>query len=142
MPRLTFRSQAASMGGMRALSRREFREVVNRAVEALPPRVKVQLVNVVVDVEDEPDKETLRELGFSDAEIADGETLFGLFAPMPGFSGAIGDPHRIIIYQRSLEECFTRRDELIDEIQKTVLHELHHHFGYSERDIERWTDLE
>jgi predicted Zn-dependent protease with MMP-like domain len=130
------------MGGMNSMSRREFQTVVNRAIEALPPRVKEHLVNVVVDVEDEPDEETLRELGFSEEEIADGDTLFGLFAPMPGFSGAIGDPHRIIIYQGPLEDCFANRDELIEEIQKTVLHELHHHFGYSERDIERWTELE
>jgi predicted Zn-dependent protease with MMP-like domain len=142
MPRLTFRRQPASMAGMNPLSRREFREIVNGAMAALPPRMKERLINVVVDVEDEPDEETLLQAGFSEEEIAEGATVFGLFAPMPGFRGEIGDPRRIIIYQWPLEDCFPDRDELIDEIQKTVLHELHHHFGYSERDIERWTDLE
>jgi predicted Zn-dependent protease with MMP-like domain len=142
MPPLTFRCPPASMAGMKRMSRCEFREVVNQAIEALPPRVKEHLVNLVVDVEDEPDEETLSGLGFTEEEIAEGDTLFGLFAPMPGFPGAIGDPHRITIYQGPLEDCFSNRNELIDEIQKTVLHELHHHFGYSERDIERWTNLE
>ena len=95
-----------------------------------------------MDIEEEPDKETLCEAGFTEEDIADGATLYGLFAPMPGFSFDIHGPRRIIVYKRPLEEDFPACDELAEEIRKTVLHELHHHFGYSERDISTWTDLE
>jgi predicted Zn-dependent protease with MMP-like domain len=138
-----------NMNHMKRMSRREFEAIVADAVASLPETAKAYLHNIVVDVEDEPDEETLREVGFTEEEIADGQSLYGLFAPFELPSPWAGDvvdirslPHRIIIYKWPLEEAFPDRDELIDEIRKTVLHELHHHFGYSERDISTWTDLE
>src|SRR5215831_20483581 len=127
---------------MKRMPRREFETIVAEAVASLPETAKAYLHNIVVDVEDEPDEETLREVGFTEEEIAEGHSLFGLFQIMPGVSRDIHDPHRIRIYKWPLEEAFPDRAELIDEIRKTVLHELHHHFGYSERDISTWTDLE
>jgi predicted Zn-dependent protease with MMP-like domain len=47
-------------------------------------------------------------------------------------------PHRIIIYRRPLEAEFPDRRQLMIEIRKTVIHELAHHFGFSERDLERF----
>jgi len=44
-------------------------------------------------------------------------------------------PHRIIIYKRPHEEIFTDRHELMAEIRKTVIHELAHHFGLTEREV-------
>src|SRR5262249_34250016 len=142
MPRLTFRPWVASMVRMRRMSMREFSDIVRNAVESLPEQAKNQLHNIVVDVEEEPDKETLLQVGFTEEELDDGASLYGSFGPMRGFTHDIDDPHRIIIYKRPLEEDFPDRAALIDEIRKTVLHELHHHFGYSERDISEWTDLE
>jgi predicted Zn-dependent protease with MMP-like domain len=114
---------------------------VQEAIDSLPKQARRRLVNVVVDIEPEADEELLRQLGFTEEKIVDGADLFGLFAPMPGFTGQIGDPRRIIIFQRPHEEAFPDLQTLRQEIRKTVLHELHHHFGYSERDIDEWTDL-
>ena len=127
---------------MKRVSRREFDAIVTGAVASLPEAAKKLLHNIVVDVEEDPDEETLLDVGFTEEEIEDGETLYGLFAPMHGFTDDIDNPRRIIIYKRPLEEDFPDREELIEEICKTVLHELHHHFGYTERDISTWTDLE
>jgi len=134
---------------MKPLSLERFGRLVARVLERLPADVRKHLENVVVDVEEEPDAQTLREQGFAPEEIADGDSLYGLFVPMDATSPWGGDvldvpflPHRIIIYKRPLEEDFPDRRELLEEVRKTVLHELHHHFGYSERDISRWTDLE
>jgi predicted Zn-dependent protease with MMP-like domain len=124
------------------MPRREFEAIVADAVESLPEPARVRLRNLAVEVEEEPDEQTLRDVGFSDEEIKEGASLYGLYHTMHGFSGDRDDPHRIIIYKRPLEESFPERAELIEEIRKTVLHELHHHFGYSERDISTWTDLE
>jgi predicted Zn-dependent protease with MMP-like domain len=49
--------------------------------------------------------------------------------------------HRLIIFKRPLEDEFPDRDQLLTEIRKTVIHELAHHFGYSDRDLERWTTV-
>jgi predicted Zn-dependent protease with MMP-like domain len=130
---------------MKRMSLRRFGTIVARVMETLPDELKQYLDNVVVDVEDEPDVETLRHMDFTEEEIAAGETLYGLFAPLPlpDMEGMDFDapPHRIIIYKRPLEEDFPDRRELMDEIRKTVIHELAHHFGYSDRDLERWSSV-
>ena len=46
-------------------------------------------------------------------------------------------PHRLIIYKNPLEEEFSGRQLLI-EIRKTVIHELAHHFCWTDRDLERF----
>ncbi len=133
---------------MNRMSMKTFARIVSRVMETLPKEFDSYLDNLVVDVEEEPDPETLKDLGYTDDEIAAGESLFGLFAPMqlPSLWGGavidIGDmPHRLIIYKRPLEEEFSGRQLLI-EIRKTVIHELAHHFGWSDRDLERFDDTE
>ena len=49
--------------------------------------------------------------------------------------------HRLVIFKRPLEEEFPDRRQLLAEIRKTVIHELAHHFGYTDRDLERWTSV-
>ncbi len=47
-------------------------------------------------------------------------------------------PHRLVIYKRPLEDAFPNRKQLLIEIRKTVVHELAHHFGWTDRDLERF----
>jgi predicted Zn-dependent protease with MMP-like domain len=117
-------------------------------METLPEELKQHLDNVVVDVEEEPDRETLLRAGLTEEEIADGESLLGLFDPLElpsAFSGDAIDtndmPHRLVIFKRPLEEEFPDRREFVDQVRKTVIHELAHHFGYTDRDLERWTSV-
>ena len=115
-------------------------------METLPQEIAQHLDNVVVDVEDEPDDATLREMGFTEEEIAAGDSLYGLFVPMPLMMpdgvDFLDHPHRILIYKRPLEEDFPDPKQLRTEIRKTVIHELAHHFGWSDRDLERFDDTE
>jgi predicted Zn-dependent protease with MMP-like domain len=131
---------------MKRMSLRTFGRIVARVMETLPKEFRPHLDNVVVDVEEEPDLRTLRRSGFTDEEIAEGDTLFGLFDPLAlpsAWSGDAVDPrdmlHRLVIFKRPLEEEYSGRDLLI-EIRKTVIHELAHHFGYTDRDLERFDD--
>jgi predicted Zn-dependent protease with MMP-like domain len=48
--------------------------------------------------------------------------------------------HRLVIFKRPLEEEFPDRRQLMIEIRKTVIHELAHHFGWTDRDLERFDD--
>jgi predicted Zn-dependent protease with MMP-like domain len=119
-----------------------FGRIVAHVMDSLPEEVKQLLDNVVVDVEEEPDEALLRRVGFTEEEIAEGETLYGVFEPLDLAAGdalAVRDlPHRICVYKRPLEEDFPERHELMDQIRKTVLHEVAHHFGYSDDDLKRW----
>lgn len=132
---------------MKRMSLRRFGRIVARVMETLPEAFRPYLDNVVVDVEEEPDEATLRRAGFSEEEIAAGESLFGLFDPLQlptVFSGDavdIGDIlHRLVIFKRPLEEEFPDRRQLLIEIRKTVIHELAHHFGWTDRDLEKFDD--
>jgi predicted Zn-dependent protease with MMP-like domain len=117
---------------------------VEGVLATLPQEIARHLDNVVVDVEDRPDRTTLRHMGFTDEEIEAGESLYGLFVPldllMPDEVDLLDHPHRILIYKRPLEEDFPDPRQLRTEIRKTVIHELAHHFGWTDRDLEKFDD--
>ena len=132
---------------MRRVSLEKFGKIVAKVMESLPQRWEPYLQNVVVDVQEEPDEETLRKAGFTEEEIGAGESLYGLFVPLDvgaAWGGDVVDvhdlPHQILIFKRPLEEDFRSRKQLMIEIRKTVIHELAHHFGYTDRDLEEFDD--
>ena len=120
----------------------QFVAVVEEAIETLPEAIKRHLDNVVIDVEEAPTDDFLREAGFTDEEIDAGETLYGYFMPLEGVAAPemLENPNRIIIFKFPLEEDFPDPHDLRTEIRKTVVHEVAHHFGWSDRDLERFDD--
>src|SRR4051812_12102635 len=102
-----------SIIAMKRLGMKTFGRIVARVMETLPEAFVPYLDNVVVDVEAEPDYETLKSVGITDEEIDDGETLFGLFVPMDIPTGDLSEaedvPHRLIIFKRPLEDEFPER---------------------------------
>jgi predicted Zn-dependent protease with MMP-like domain len=131
---------------MKRMSLRQFGQIVRSVMETLPEEITQHLDNVVVDVEEEPDPKTLRDMDFSADEIAAGESLYGLFVPMPMLMpddvDFLDHPHRILIYKNPLEDDFPDPEQLKIEIRKTVIHELAHHFGWTDRDLERFDATE
>jgi predicted Zn-dependent protease with MMP-like domain len=135
---------------MKRMSLKEFGKIVRQVMDTLPESFRPFLKNLVVDIEDEPDLELLKAQGFSDEDIAEGDTLYGLFAPFPlagdvDFGGVDEHDqpfHRIIIYKHPLEDDFPDPRDLRLEIRKTVIHELAHHFGYTERDLDPFESKE
>lgn len=108
--------------------RHRFRIAVRQALESLPDDIAGHLDNVAVTVEAEP-------------ETAVGETLFGIYEGIPLTERTSGygmvTPDRIVIFQGPLERSFTDRRELAEQIRVTVLHELGHHLGMGEDDLDR-----
>ena len=47
-------------------------------------------------------------------------------------------PNRIFVFKHPLEDDFPDPAELRLEIWKTVIHEIAHHFGFSEEDLDRF----
>ena len=86
--------------------------------------------NVVVLIQDEPDPEMLTEEDYDEAGLP---TLLGLYDGVPlterdeGWSMVL--PDRILIFRGPLERWCTSREELVEEITVTVIHEVAHHFG-------------
>jgi len=116
------------------VTRAEFRKLVARAVESLPPRFLSRLENVDVVVEDEPTDEDLELAG-----VEPGGTLLGLYHGVPqGQRGSwYGNmlPDRIVIYQRPIEAMARNRREIQREVRVTLMHEIGHHFGLGEDEL-------
>jgi predicted Zn-dependent protease with MMP-like domain len=125
---------------MARMSMKRFCAIVRETVRSLPAEIQQYLGNIVIDVEEEPTEEFLREAGFTEEEIAAGETLYGYFQPLEGVAAVdmLEHPSRIIIFKRPLEEDFPDPEQLRIEIRKTVIHEIAHHFGWTDRDLERF----
>ena len=118
------------------MQRRRFIRLVQRALADLPSPYRDWLENVDVLVERRPRLHQLREAG-----LRSGETLFGLYEGVPlterdsGYGMVL--PDKISIFQEPLEQEFGSEAELIEEVRRTVLHELAHHFGTSDEELER-----
>jgi len=48
------------------------------------------------------------------------------------------EPDRIVIYRGPLEDCCETVEELIEQIEITVVHEVAHHFGIDEDVLARY----
>ena len=44
-------------------------------------------------------------------------------------------PERITLYKRSHEKVADSLDELVEEVRRTIMHEVGHHFGMEEEDL-------
>ena len=104
------------------MSRESFEEAVADALDLIPPELAVHIDNVVVLVEDEPSPD------------ADDPDLLGLYEGTPlterGEWWAAGSlPDRITIFRNPTLRMCDSRDEVVEEVAVTVIHEVAHHFG-------------
>ncbi|MDQ4128407.1 MAG: metallopeptidase family protein [Actinomycetota bacterium] len=110
-----------------------FYELVERALEGLPPELSALLENVAIVVDEWPDYST--PLVADDPE----DTLYGLYEGVPltergwGYSGVL--PDKITIFRRPLERDF-EPNELEEQVRITVVHEIAHYFGFDEDRLE------
>ncbi|HEY8515910.1 MAG TPA: metallopeptidase family protein [Candidatus Binatia bacterium] len=114
------------------VSRDRFRELVAEAMDSLPRDIAALLDNVAVVVEDEPDEETIRSVGL-DPEV---DTLFGLYHGVPLDERGASHcalPDHITIYYLPLTDEYADEYHLRREIRRTLVHEIGHHFGFSDK---------
>ena len=115
-----------------SLSPDAFEKVVEDALADLPEPVRRYLENVAVTVEDLPDVE---ELLASDPPHS--PSILGIFRGSPLGDKASMDPwshfpSSIALFQRNLERYARDREELLEEIRVTLLHEVGHFLGLDE----------
>lgn len=94
-----------------------FEDLVATALDGLPPELGREMRNVAVTVQHEPGP----------------PNLLGLYEGIPltsrttGYAGVL--PDRITIYHQAICEICSTEEEVADQVRRTVIHEVAHHFG-------------
>jgi predicted Zn-dependent protease with MMP-like domain len=100
------------------VSMQEFEAAAQAAVDSIPDEFRPYLENTVFIIEE---------------SSRDG--LMGLYEGSTALAAGHGMPERITLYKRSHERAAGTLEELVDEVRKTILHEVGHHFGMEEDDL-------
>ena len=100
------------------VSMQQFEAAAQAAVDSIPEEFKTYLENTVFIIEE-----------------SSPEDLMGLYEGATALGAGDGMPERITLYKRAHENSAGSMDELIDEVRKTILHEVGHHFGMEEDDL-------
>ena len=125
------------LSALKAPSLAEVEALADAAYAALPSRFTRLCEGLVIRVEDFPDVETLDEME-CDTEYE----LLGLFRGQGLTQGAhlasTGDPPNMVwLYRRPILDYWAESDDTLAEIVTHVLvHEIGHHFGLSDEDME------
>ncbi|HVH64267.1 MAG TPA: metallopeptidase family protein [Candidatus Dormibacteraeota bacterium] len=96
----------------------EFEQLVQTAIDGIPDEFQPYLDNTEFIVEE-----------------SSPQGLMGLYHGAGALHAGEGFPERITIYKRSHERAATTMNQLIEEIRRTILHEVGHHFGMEEEDL-------
>jgi predicted Zn-dependent protease with MMP-like domain len=113
-----------------------FAALASSALASVPDEFQRWLRNVLVEIVDEPSEEMLREL-----EVREGCTLFGLYSGVPlTRQGGLDVPTEIIsIFQGPIERhCGGDVECMREQVRRTVLHEVAHHFGMQHEEMPAW----
>jgi len=126
----------------------EFEAAVADAIDSIPDEFLDELENVVFLVADEPSEEQLADL----QDIAeDGWEVSGLYSQEGDLLGLYdgislydrGDsygsgefPDTITIFKGPHERLEGGREEILEEVRRTVVHEVAHYFGMDEEQVD------
>jgi acetylglutamate kinase len=111
-------------------------EMAERAFAAIPERLAEHVGGVGISVEELPDDETLDDLGIESAW-----DLTGLYRGIPLTERSVADvarqPDLIFLYRQPiLLEWIETGEDLFRLVRNVLVHEIAHHFGFSDADIE------
>jgi len=122
--------------------RERFDALLEEVLETLPDEILDRLETVPLIVEDYPNPVLLREMGLPEDEPLCG-LHSGFMMTERSVEHAYSLPEEIHLYRRGIIELAggwdqpEADDEVYAEIHITLLHELGHHFGLDEDDLER-----
>jgi len=111
-------------------------DLAERAIAAIPERLRRHIQNLGITVEDLAEDEILEEMG-----IESPWELTGLYQGVPLGERSVSDvarmPDRIVLYRQAiLFEWVELGEDLAALVQNVVVHEIAHHFGFSDAEIE------
>ncbi len=112
------------------MEREKFEALVEEAVAGLPKEFKEHIKNVAIMVEDDPPRRR---------SSASRSTLLGLYhgVPLPYRGPYYGNvpPDVIIIFKQPIEAMCSSDEEIRELVRTTVIHEIGHMLGMSERRV-------
>ncbi len=122
---------------MYTMTDEEFESAVQDAIDSIPDEFLDELENVAIIVADEPEEEDFEGDGYFTEE----GDLLGLYDGIAmterGDSYGFGDyPDTITIFKGPHERLEGSRAEILEEVRKTVVHEIAHYFGMDEDQVD------
>lgn len=112
----------------------DFERAAAAALDNLPRSIREYVEDVPLLIEEFPSRELTLEENLS-------PQILGLYQGRPRTEAAVTeqprDLTRVILFKKNLEKVCRSREELVEQIQVTVKHEIGHHLGLDEDDLER-----
>jgi predicted Zn-dependent protease with MMP-like domain len=112
-----------------------FKKAVAKAVREIPDEFRERMEDVEVLVEEFADAETLRSLGLESPW-----ELLGLYVGVPLTQRSVfyanPFPERIYLYRRPILHAASGGANLVDVIRDVVIHEVGHHFGFDDEQLD------
>lgn len=114
----------------------DIHDIAKRALDGIPQGLRRHLRDVVILIEEFPDAETETEM-----ELESPFDLLGLYHGVSLDQKSVGDApedvDRIFLYRRPLLDYWCETGEDFEAIiRNTLIHEVGHHFGFSDDDMD------
>jgi len=115
----------------------DLEELAQRALDTIPFRLKQHLGAVVIRVEEFPDEETEEAMGLESPF-----DILGLYRGVALPHKSISDPRpdldMVFLYRRPILDYWCETgDDLMRVVRHVLIHEIGHHFGFSDEDMTR-----
>jgi predicted Zn-dependent protease with MMP-like domain len=115
----------------------EIEELAQRALGTIPRRLKRHLGPVVIRVQEFPDEETEAAMGL-DSPFDILGLYRGVALPRKSVSDPRPDLDMIFLYRRPILDYWCDSGEdLAHLVRHVLIHEIGHHFGFSDEDMAR-----
>ena len=124
---------------MARLTNDEFEGAIQAALQSIPGEFIEDLENVVIMAQDEPED---WQLETGDGIVSESGDLLGLYDGVNIYDrgdsyGAFGDyPDSITIFKGPHERLSEDKVVVLEEVRKTVVHEIGHYFGMDEDQLD------
>jgi predicted Zn-dependent protease with MMP-like domain len=115
----------------------DFTDIAEEALAEIPAFLRRHVTDVAIFIEDIVDTETERDMGLDSPY-----ELLGLYRgvalPQKSIADIPSEPDQIFLYRLPILATWCESGEpLADIIRHVLIHEIGHHFGFSDADLER-----
>jgi len=111
-----------------------FEEIVGQVLGELPGDLKDALASVQIVIQEKPNPDQVKS-----SNLSPEDDLFGLFDGLSLKEWPLGRerlfPDRIVLFEGILRKHYPREEDLAREIRRTLIHEIGHFFGLTEREL-------
>ena len=120
---------------MISISREQFERLVHKALSNIPPDIRLSIQNVDIVVDNVASMNQIAGTG-----IENEMELLGLYEGIPiteryGYDMVL--PDKITLFQKPIEAICDNQEQITEEISKTLIHEIAHHFGLDDNHLDQ-----